>query len=481
MLLDRLIVGNYRSFATRRSIELRPITLLYGWNNAGKSNLVRLLAMLGDSVLETSPGPIDTSRVVDRGGGFKSLLSLYDALADDPETLQLGFGWSDGFTGEFDLRLDHSGRQLVSRISSGTDNSDRIEFVAKRGTDIYVQEAPSLVNSEEVSLEGEGDGMGIEGGRVIGMKGPRPIGMKGPRPVGPKGPRPVGPKGPRPLHPRAASSNGIPRSGGGRVPNPGGMRSNPNVSLEFDGLVPRDSMFETLAERLRALRQAIQWLRAIRARPPRRFEPRGVRPRILLPDGSDAIDVLAADDEVKRRVTQWFLEATQRELLLREEGRERRLLLRPKMTAMDIDFVDTGEGMVQVLPVLVAAAMSAMPKGPRVLAIEEPESHLHPRAQSILASFLCKIAASDDPPVMVLETHSFALLLGVQLAIAKGEIPADRVVLHWVDAARPETESTIETIEFDRFGRPQRDGSIPVFATESELANELAAQQSEAW
>ncbi len=148
---------------------------------------------------------------------------------------------------------------------------------------------------------------------------------------------------------------------------------------------------------------------------------------------------------------------------------------------MDIDLVDTGEGMVQSLPVLVAAAMSAAKAGPRVLAVEEPESHLHPRAQSILASFLCKIAADDDPPVMVLETHSFALLLGVQLAIANKVVPADRVVLHWVDAARPETESTIETIDFDALGRPQRDGSIPVFATESELANELAAAQSAAW
>ncbi len=437
MRLDRLIVGNYRSFATRRSIELRPITLLYGWNNAGKSNLVRLLAMLGDSVLETSPGPIDTSRVVDRGGGFKSLLSLYQALAEEPETLQLGLGWSDGFAGEFELRLDHSGRQQVSRIRCGKDDADRIELVAKLGTDFYIQETPSVETPEP---EGEG-------GAEVGIR---------------------------------RGAGGGPRGGAG-----GGQRRGSSGAVlekvEFDGLVPRDARFATLAERLRAMRQTIQWLRAIRARPPRRFEPRGVRPRILLPDGSDAIDVLAADAEVNRRVTQWFFEATQREILLTEEGREMRLLLRPKMTAMDIDFVDTGEGMVQALPVLVAAAMSAAPKGPRVLAIEEPESHLHPRAQSVLASFLCKIGASEDPPVMVLETHSYALLLGVQLAIARGEIPADRVVLHWVDAARPETESSIETIEFDSFGRPQRDGAIPVFATESELANELAAKQSEAW
>ncbi|HRI67226.1 MAG TPA: AAA family ATPase [Polyangium sp.] len=442
MRLDRLIVGNYRSFATRRSIELRPITLLDGWNNAGKSNLVRLLAMLGDSVLETSPGPIDTSRVVDQGGGFKSLLSRYITLAEDPETLQLGLGWDDGFTGEFDLRLESSGQQRVDRIRCGTNDSDRIEFVAKRGTDFYVQESPSILTQQSPAEVVSRSNQGGNAGRARG------------------------------------GSAGRARGGIARRARGGAIDE---VFLEFDGLVPRDARLVTLAERLRALRQTVQWLRAIRARPPRRFEPSGVRPPILSPDGGNAVDVLVADDDVHRQVAQWFVEVTQRELLLPEEGRERRVLLRPMMTAMDIDFVDTGEGMAQALPVLVAAAMSATSKGPRVLAIEEPESHLHPRAQSKLASFLCKIGASEEPPVMVLETHSFALLLGVQLAIASGEIPADRVALHWVDAARAQTESTIETIEFDSFGRPQRDGAIPVFATESELANELAAKQSEAW
>jgi predicted ATPase len=465
MRIDRLIVGNYRSFATRRSIELRPITLLYGWNNAGKSNLVRLLAMLGDSILETSPGPIDTSRVVDQGGGFKSLLSRYVALAEDPETLQLGLGWDDGFTGEFDLRLDPSGRQYVDRIRCGKEASDRIEFVAKRGTDFYIQESPS-VGIPQLAIDVAD--IGNKGGAAVGNKGGAAVGNKGGSAVGNKGGASVGNKG------------------GSAVGNKGGSARNKGTAiekifLEFDGLVPRDERLAPLAERLRTLRQTVQWLRAIRARPPRRFEPSGVRPPILLPDGSNAVDVLVRDEEVYRQVAQWFLEATQRELLFPEEVRERRVLLRPNMTAMDIDFVDTGEGMVQALPVLVAAAMGAMPRGPRILAIEEPESHLHPRAQAKLASFLCKVGASEDPPIMVLETHSFALLLGVQLAIARGEIPANRVVLHWVDAARAETESTIEAIEFDSFGRPQRDGAIPVFATESELANELAAEQSEAW
>lgn len=400
MSLDRLIVGNYRAFAGRRVLDLRPITLLYGWNNAGKSALLRLIAMLGNSILETAPGPIDTAGVLDHGGGFSSLLSKHTDLAEVPDALQLGLGWSDGLEGEYEVRIDRTGLQYIGRVTQRSAGAEAIEFVA-RGVGMY--------------------------SRIIERQ--------------PDAPRPI----------------------------------------EFAGLIPHEASLQLLSERLSALRQRIQWLRAVRARPPRRFEPGGARPRVLKPDGSDAIQVLALDTVVRAAVGRWFQRVTTREFEVREEGSERRLLLRPPARAMDIDLVDTGEGMVQCLPVLVAAAMTQLPRGPRILAVEEPESHLHPRAQAELAQYLCALAAGDDPPTLVMETHSYAMLLGVQLAIAKGDVPAERVVLHWIDGARTDTESAVETITFDRFGRPSRDGVMPIFATESELANELAAAQHGAW
>ena len=45
-----LLVSRYRAFAGDEVLPLRPLTLLYGRNNAGKSALTRALGVLGASV-----------------------------------------------------------------------------------------------------------------------------------------------------------------------------------------------------------------------------------------------------------------------------------------------------------------------------------------------------------------------------------------------------------------------------------------------
>jgi predicted ATPase len=115
---------------------------------------------------------------------------------------------------------------------------------------------------------------------------------------------------------------------------------------------------------------------------------------------------------------------------------------------------------------------------PRSTAVEEPESHLHPDAQRALAEHLCGIAAAPEPPALVLETHSNALVLAVQLAVARGDIPPERVCAYWIDADADGT-SVAKPAEFDRRGNP--DGNWPpnTFADERELARELVACQLE--
>lgn len=123
-----------------------------------------------------------------------------------------------------------------------------------------------------------------------------------------------------------------------------------------------------------------------------------------------------------------------RDLEVKEEldaGYRIRLNPRARKPSFRIDLDDTGEGMVQVLPVLVAAAIAAREGAGTILAVEEPESHLHPDAQSVLARFFCAIAAGNNAPTLVLETHSRVFLLAVQLGIAAGRLSPEHVGLAW--------------------------------------------------
>src|SRR5262249_5612613 len=144
--------------------------------------------------------------------------------------------------------------------------------------------------------------------------------------------------------------------------------------------------------------------------------------------------ILRSDRDVFAEVARCYGERFHRVLdIVDVPPKNYRVLLRPE-PVMDVDLIDAGEGMMQMLPVLVGAAMARRHDkgGPFILPVEEPESQLHPDAQRDLARHLCAIAGGASPPVIVLETHSSAILLAVQLEIAAGRLPKDRVLAYWV-------------------------------------------------
>lgn len=95
-------------------------------------------------------------------------------------------------------------------------------------------------------------------------------------------------------------------------------------------------------------------------------------------------------------------------------------------TTDTVSIADVGFGVSQTLPVLVALLV-AQPG--QLVYIEQPEIHLHPRAQTALASILAR--AAERGVRVVVETHSALLLRAVQTLVAKDELAPDLVKLHW--------------------------------------------------
>ena len=111
-----------------------------------------------------------------------------------------------------------------------------------------------------------------------------------------------------------------------------------------------------------------------------------------------------------------------------------------------VSIADVGFGVSQVLPVLVALIV-AQPG--QLVYLEQPEMHLHPRAQVALAQVLAD--AAQRGVLVVAETHSSLLLLAVQTLVAEGHLSPELVRLHWF--TRGENGATkIDTADLDEAG-----------------------------
>lgn len=390
-----LIVSRYRAFAGEEVLPLRPLTLLYGRNNSGKSALARALAVIGASVAEDAPTALVLPTEIARKGSFTDLAWQGDA---GDYSFDLGLRWDDG-----------EAREVRYTLDGGAERPAYVKELVVRG----------------------------EGGRVL-WAGIAPPGRRM----------------------RPQSENG-------------------GAELGLVGLVPRDSnvpVLQALAARLEGLRGRVRWLDGVRGRPERTVERTGGPAPELTVNGSNVAEVLVERPDLVEEAKRFYADLSPaRELEIQVVfGAERRISLNPRGRAgFRIDLLDTGEGMAQVLPVLVAASLAAREGEEAVLAVEEPESHLHPDAQSALARYLCRIAASVSPPTLVMETHSRVFLLGVQLAVAEGRLDPERVGLVWVDqdgAGR----STITPVELSPSGHPRAGWPVAALAEDLRLAGELA-------
>ena len=111
-----------------------------------------------------------------------------------------------------------------------------------------------------------------------------------------------------------------------------------------------------------------------------------------------------------------------------------------------VSIADVGLGVSQVLPVLVALIIA---EPGQLVYLEQPELHLHPRAQIALAQVLADAAKRGVR--VVAETHSSLLLLAVQTLVAEGDLSPELVKLHWFTRA-DNGATKIDTADLDETG-----------------------------
>jgi hypothetical protein len=111
-----------------------------------------------------------------------------------------------------------------------------------------------------------------------------------------------------------------------------------------------------------------------------------------------------------------------------------------------VNIADVGFGVSQVLPVLVALLIA---EPGQLVYLEQPELHLHPRAQANLAQPL--IDAANRGVKVVVETHSDLLLTRIKTLVAEETIDPAKLILHWFSRG-DDGITKIDSKELDKVG-----------------------------
>jgi predicted ATPase len=111
-----------------------------------------------------------------------------------------------------------------------------------------------------------------------------------------------------------------------------------------------------------------------------------------------------------------------------------------------VNLSDVGYGVSQSLPIIVESILRAT--NARIL-LQQPEVHLHPKAQAALGSFFSQLVAQEHRQ-FVIETHSDYLIDRVRQEVAAGTLRPEAVSILFFD--RPHIETTVSELTLDRYG-----------------------------
>jgi predicted ATPase len=112
-----------------------------------------------------------------------------------------------------------------------------------------------------------------------------------------------------------------------------------------------------------------------------------------------------------------------------------------------VNYADACFGLSQLLPVLVQSIYS---KNGETNVIEQPELHLNPGLESVLADFFTGMVNRYNKKYFMIETHSEYLLLRLRTHIKTGKLAHNKVNIYF--AENIEGNSTIRKIDIDRNG-----------------------------
>ena len=395
-MFKSLRLANFKAWKDTGDIGLAPVTMLLGTNSSGKSSLLQSLLLLKQTV-----------RSPDR--------TIHLNLGGDEVNDLFSFG-------DFDSVLRH-GADSLRHFSIGFDFKRFDDSRVKAGSleAIYGKTSTGSVAVQQMKLS-----TGAREFRAVRRE-------------------------------RGAFSIFVDDEGQPRFK---GRNYAPERSISFsaDAIAELDqdgALVEDLSLSIRRELEGISYLGPLRRKPERDYAWNKSKPGDVGSDGGNAVGALLASALLRSEEQNYIVDGVSKwlkrmkvaeQLEVRQQGRSNRYELIIQRDGVACNLRDVGIGVSQVLPVLVVAYFA--PIGSTVI-LEEPEIHLHPLAQSILAELFVKVSKERNIQFIV-ETHSEHLFRRMQTLIAKGTAKKRDVSMYFVK--RDGAQALLQTLEVDEFG-----------------------------
>ena len=204
--------------------------------------------------------------------------------------------------------------------------------------------------------------------------------------------------------------------------------------------------------------RALTYLGPLRRQPERDYVWNKAQPGKIGVDGRHAIDALMASaflhksksprDSTLNGVSRWLRNMNLADRLkVHQVGHSNRYEVVVDSHGVSANLRDVGIGVSQVLPVLTVAFFA--PPGSTVV-LEEPEIHLHPLAQSLLAELFAEVSRERRIQFIV-ETHSEHLFRRMQTLIARRIIKPGHCAMYFVE--KDKEGSHLRELALDDYGR----------------------------
>ncbi len=127
--------------------------------------------------------------------------------------------------------------------------------------------------------------------------------------------------------------------------------------------------------------------------------------------------------------------------------------LKVEVRGSNSNIIDVGYGVSQILPILVYIFDPLIPRQqrwPSFFLLQQPEIHLHPRAQAELSSLLAATVHQPSRRSFIIETHSDYMIDRSRIEVQKGNLRPEDLSLIYLESK--ENAVQVHNICFDKMG-----------------------------